>query len=325
MVDQKESVNLGELENIFLLKGVEFESIQGLLETCSVQCLKKGEVLIHAGQPNHFLYLLLSGRLRIHLELELNPIVVLEPGEIVGELSLIDGQLTSAHVAADEDCRLLVLDEKTMWSLVVSCHAFARNLLFVLAQRLRHGNSLILTAQQLQPVESYAVIDVLTGLHNRYGLDTMLAQEMRHSREGGSTLSSLLFDIDNFNSCNDFYGHRGGDRALYTIARTLREGMGKKGLIARYGGDQFLILMPDTDARTAKETGDRLRGEACEVKIYRANRRPLPPVTLSGGLAQMSEEDTPVSLIAATKWALHQAKSEGGDRLSVVDRPSKLN
>ena len=73
--------------------------------------------------------------------------------------------------------------------------------------------------------------------------------------------------------------------SLYTIARTLREGMGEKGSIARYGGDQFLILMPDTDARTAQETGDRLRGEACETKIYRADRRPLPPVTLSGGLA----------------------------------------
>ena len=321
MIDQRESLDPVELENMLLLRGVELESIQGILETCSVQNLEKGDVLIHAGQPNHFLYMLLSGRLRIHLELELNPIVLLEPGEIVGELSLIDGQLTSANVVADEDCRLLVLGEKTLWSLVVSCHAVARNLLFVLAQRLRHGNSLIWTAQQLQPVDSYAVIDVLTGLPNCHGLDSMLAQEMRHSKQRGLALSSVLFDIDDFNNYNDFYGHRGGDRALYTVARTLREGMGEKGLISRYGGDQFLILMPDTDARTAEETSDRLRVEACEAKVYRADQRPLPPITLSGGLAQMSEEDTPVSLIAATKWALHQAKREGGDRLSLVDRP----
>ncbi len=264
---------------------------------------------------------LLSGRLRIHLELELDPIVVLEQGEIVGELSLIDGQLTSAHVVADQECRLLVLGDKTLWSLVVSCHAVARNLLFVLAQRLRHGNSLILTAQQLKPLESYAVIDVLTGLHNRHGLDTLLAQEMRQSQRGGSALSSLLFDIDGFNSYNRSHGHRGGDRVLYTISRTLREGIGEKGLIARYDGDQFLILLPGTDARAAEETGDRLRGEACQAKIVQADQRPLPPVTLSGGLAEMSEEDTPVSLIAATKWALHQAKREGGDRLSRVHRP----
>ena len=241
--------------------------------------------------------------------------------ELVGELSLIDGQPTSAHVVAAQDCRLLVLSEKTLWSLVVSCHAVARNLLFVLAQRLRHGNSLILTAQQLKPVAGHAVIDVLTGLHNRHGLDTLLAQEMRQSKQGDSALSSLLFDIDNFNSYNDSHGHREGDRVFYTIAPTLRQGMGEKGLIARYDGDQFFILLPNTDACAAKETGDRLRGKACQAKIYRADQCPLPPVTLSGGLAEMSEEDTPMSLIAATNWALHQAKREGGDRLSLVDRP----
>ena len=321
MFDQRESLNPGELDNMLLLRGVELESIQGILETCSVKCIKKGDVLLRTRQRNHLLYMLLSGRLRIHLELELNPIVVLDPGEIVGELSLIDGQLTSAYVVADQDCRLLVLSERTLWSLVVSCHAVARNLLLVLAQRLRHGNSIILTAQQLKPVESHAVIDVLTGLHNRHGLDTILAQKMRQSKQGDSALSSLLFDIDNFNSYNDSHGHREGDRVLYTIARTLRKGMGEKGLIARYDGDQFLILLPNTDARAAKETGDRLRGEACQTKIYRADRRPLLSVTLSGGLAEMSEKDTPMSLIAATKWALHQAKREGGDRLSLVDRP----
>ena len=69
MINQRESLDPGELENMLLLRGVELESIQGILETCSVQCLEKGDVLIHAGQPNHFLYMLLSGRLRIHLEL----------------------------------------------------------------------------------------------------------------------------------------------------------------------------------------------------------------------------------------------------------------
>ncbi len=322
MADQKESLDLSGLEDMLLLKGVDLESIQGLLETCSVQSLKRADVLLHAGQRNQCLYILLSGRLRIHLELSLNPIVILEPGEIVGELSLIDRQLTSAYVVADEDCRLFVLDEKTMWSLVASCDPVARNLLFVLAQRLRHGNSVILTAQHFQPFESYADIDILTGLYNRHSLDQMLAQEMRRCKKGDSVLSSLLFDIDDFSSYNDAHGHRGGNRVLYTIARTLREGIGEDGLIARYGGDQFFILLP-ADASSAQETGNRLRGAASEAKIlYRLDRRTLPPVTLSGGLAQMRKEDTPVSLIAATTWALHQAKREGGDRLSKVDRPS---
>ncbi len=146
MVDQKESVDMGALEDVFLFKGVELESLQGVLEGCSVQKLKSGEVLIYAGKPNHSIYLLLSGHWRVQLDLSLQPIARLEPGELVGEISVVDGQPTTAYVAADEDCRVLVLDESTLWSLVGASPRIARNLLYILAQRLRRGDSLIRAA-----------------------------------------------------------------------------------------------------------------------------------------------------------------------------------
>ena len=84
-----------------LLKGVELESIQDLLEYCPIKELKEGDVLISAGVPNDHLYLLLSGSLRIHLKkLTLDPIAILEPGEMAGEMSLIDLQPPSAYVVA---------------------------------------------------------------------------------------------------------------------------------------------------------------------------------------------------------------------------------
>ena len=95
---------------MLLLRDVDFESIRGLLEDCPIQQVKRGEVLIHAEKPNQFLYFLVSGRLSIHLKLDLDAIAILEPGEVVGELSLIDRQLTSAYVVAEDDCSLLVLD-----------------------------------------------------------------------------------------------------------------------------------------------------------------------------------------------------------------------
>ncbi len=321
MADQKDSLDREKLESLLLLKGVDLESIRGLLEDCPVQQLKRGEVLIHAEKPNQFLYLLVSGRLRIHLKLELDSIAILEPGEVVGELSLIDRQLTSAYVVAAEDCRLLVIDDRTMWSLVASCHAVARNLLVVLAQRLRHGNSILLTAQHSQPVEDYAVFDVLTGLYNRQGLDALLPREMDRCSRKGSALSSLMLEIDDFSSYRDSHGNRGGDRVLYTIARTLRESMSDSEMIARYSGNQFLVLLPDAEVEAGWELGGQLHGAASKAKIYLSDRRPLPPVTISGGLAQLTAGDTPLSFIAAAKWALHQAKREGGNRLSKVDRP----
>lgn len=147
MPDLKHLLESHELQSTSLLRGVELGSIEDLLQDCPIQELEKDDVLISAGQPNRLLYLLLSGRLRIHLKkLTLPPIVILEPGEVAGELSVIDCQLTSAYVVAHEDCRLLVLDEETIWSLVESYPIVARNLLFVLSKRLRHGNVVIETS-----------------------------------------------------------------------------------------------------------------------------------------------------------------------------------
>ena len=144
MTDRSKPLNKKDLKNSLLFRGIDLEPVLGLLEDCPVRELKEGTVLIHAGKPNRFLYLVLSGRLRIHVEnLDLEPIAILEPGEIAGELSIIDSQVTSASAVAHEDCRLLELDEKTMWSLVEDSHAVARNLLFILSRRLRQGNALI--------------------------------------------------------------------------------------------------------------------------------------------------------------------------------------
>ena len=140
----KDLLDSHRLQSIYLLKGVELESIQALLEECPIHELEKDDVLIKAGKPNRSIYLLLSGRLSIHLRTDsLEPNVILGPGETVGEMSVIDRQLTSATVVAHEKSCVLVLDEKVLWSLVDVYPIVARNLLFILSQRLRHGNVLV--------------------------------------------------------------------------------------------------------------------------------------------------------------------------------------
>ncbi|MEE8462831.1 MAG: HD domain-containing phosphohydrolase [Acidobacteriota bacterium] len=144
MGDDQKTLRKWELETSILWKGVELDAILDLLQDCPIKEFTEGDVLIQAGQPNDFLYLILSGRLRIHLkDLTLAPIVILEPGEVVGEMSVFDRQPASAYVVAQEDSRLLVLDRATIWSLIEIYPIVARNLLFVLAQRLRSGNALV--------------------------------------------------------------------------------------------------------------------------------------------------------------------------------------
>ena len=143
MTDQKESFELDELEDVLLFKEVELGSIQGILENCPVQKFQKDEIVLSAGEPNHSIHLLLSGQLRVQLELSLQPIARLKPGELVGEISVVDGQPTTAYVVADEDSRVLVLDESTLWSLFEASPRIAHNLLYIVVQRLRRGDALI--------------------------------------------------------------------------------------------------------------------------------------------------------------------------------------
>ena len=323
MDDHESSLDKRELENLLLFRGVTIESIQGLLEGCSVREVKQGDVVLHAGQANRFLYLLLSGGLRVHLKLALDPIAILEPGEVVGEISLIDGQLTTAYVVAHADSRLLVIDEKVMWSLVDSSHAVARNLLFVLARRLRHGDTLIMSSQQLErDYERYAVVDALTGVYNLRWLENILGRHIERSRKGGWAFSLLLFDIDDFKRYNEAHGSLAGDRVLYTIARTLRERMRPGEMIVRYGGDEFIVLLPDTDISTGQQISERVRQALSEARVYSADKSPLATITVSVGVAQMSADDTPDTLIAAADAALSYARERGGNQVFAADRPS---
>jgi len=313
MPDKKSSLKKSELERSHLFEGVQFGSVIGLLEDCPIRELKQEDVLLNRGEGNHLLYLILSGRLRVHLELSVDPLTVLGPGEVVGELSLIDGQPTSAYVVADDDCRVLALNEKTLWSLVEASHIVARNLLFVLSRRLRHGDSIILTSQQLQrEYAHYAVIDALTGLYNRRWLDTMLGRQMERSKKGPLPLCLLLMDVDHFKQYNRTHGDQAGDRVLHTLASTLRESMRPGEMLARYGEGEFIALLPELEIATAHNLGERVRQAVAHMGIFSLDQHALPAVTISIGVAQMAEEDTPQTLIDAVYLALSEGRAAQG-------------
>lgn len=314
MTKQESLLNTRELEAVSLFRGVEIESIAYLLEDCPIKKFDSGQVLIRSGNPNRVMYALLSGRLRIHLDLLLDPIAVLEAGEIVGELSVIDGQSTSAHVVADEQCRVLVFDEKTTWSLMRASHGVAYNLILVLAQRLRGGNSVISTSRELQrESEQHAIVDALTGLYNRRWLDDSLPKEMGKPSQKGFSL--LMIDVNKFKSYNDTYGHLAGDHVLYTIARTLLRNVSSDDMVARYAGDEFTVLLPNTDAAGAQTAADRLRRAVSDARFGTADWEDLPDVSISVGWAAMNSDDTPPTLIERADSSLYQEKQ---DRLKLT-------
>ncbi|HHB12461.1 MAG TPA: GGDEF domain-containing protein [Chromatiales bacterium] len=156
-----------------------------------------------------------------------------------------------------------------------------------------------------------AVLDPLTGLYNRAALDALLEREVARAHRYGGALSMLVIDLDHFKQINDTRGHQAGDRLLRAFARLLRTLMRKSDMAFRYGGDEFVVLLPNTDLSGARVLAGRIASA-----MY--GEPPLPEIgriTASIGAATLQAAETPEALFKRADRALYRAKAQGRNRL----------
>lgn len=159
-----------------------------------------------------------------------------------------------------------------------------------------------------------AVTDGLTGLHNRRYLDNHLKVLIERAVARGRPLSVCITDIDRFKSVNDTYGHDAGDDVLREFARRLRATVRGADLACRYGGEEFVVIMPDTPADMAAAIAERLR-TSVEGQAFSLGEKVLG-ITASMGIASLNlQGDTPEALLKRADNALYQAKSNGRNQV----------
>ncbi len=160
-----------------------------------------------------------------------------------------------------------------------------------------------------------AVTDGLTGLHNRRYLDTHLQTLVERARGRGRELSLLITDIDKFKAINDTHGHDAGDDVLREFAQRLRQNVRGMDLACRYGGEEFVIVMPDTSAQLALEVAERVR-ESVEEMAFVSGEKQLK-VTTSVGVATLNRNssDDMKDLLKQADQALYEAKNSGRNRV----------
>jgi two-component system cell cycle response regulator len=161
-----------------------------------------------------------------------------------------------------------------------------------------------------------AVTDQLTGLHNRRYMRVQLESFLNRSLMGGDPVSILLCDIDHFKRVNDIHGHAAGDDVLREFGRRLRENIRPADLACRYGGEEFVVIMPDTSQALAQAAGERLR-QIISDQGFRINRGDELRVTMSGGVSTVAPEDTIDALLKRADDALYRAKSSGRNRIEL--------
>ena len=160
-----------------------------------------------------------------------------------------------------------------------------------------------------------SMTDALTGLLNRRAIDALLVQECARRQRTGQPLSVLIFDIDHFKRINDQYGHEQGDRVLTTLASTLQQVMRRTDHLARWGGEEFILLAVDADLDQAALIAEKIR-ETVQAIAFAEQIR----VTLSIGVAEYEPQETIEQVCARADTALYRAKRAGRNRVVIDPR-----
>lgn len=315
------AVTDAEIRNSQLFRDVQLDRIRPLLDLCHRQSLQAGDVLLRPEYSNNCMYLLLKGRVTVHLQnLDSEPLVSLTVGECVGEMSVFDGRNPSAYVKASEPADVLVLESDVLWQLIDASHSVARNLLHLLSNRLRSGNAAVTDSQSRQrETEQVANSDALTGLNNRRWLEEMMLRFKGKALNELQPVSVLMLDVDHFKHFNDTFGHMSGDLVLQMVAQCMRKRLRPSDMVARYGGEEFIILLPHTPVAEAKVVAERLRlgVQQCQVSVEQGQE--LPSVTVSIGVAPWRSGEALEQMVEAADKALYRAKANGRNRVELRD------
>ena len=164
-------------------------------------------------------------------------------------------------------------------------------------------------ARLYEETKSLSLQDPLTGLANRRFMEIVMDRSFTRAKRYGHLLSVIMLDIDYFKKYNDTYGHSAGDQLLVDIAKIISGEMREVDVIVRYGGEEFLVMLPETEAEKAREAAERIR-KAVESKVG---------VTVSLGVASYNKEmQTKEDLINRADMALYLAKQNGRNRVEMI-------
>jgi diguanylate cyclase (GGDEF)-like protein len=160
--------------------------------------------------------------------------------------------------------------------------------------------------------EQLSVTDSLTGLLNRRYIEERMAEEVKRSNRHGFPMSFMMLDVDDFKAYNDQFGHPAGDEALKLVAHVIRETLRSADVAARFGGEEFSILLPQTTGEEAATIAERIRHNVEQTNF------PHRRVTLSIGVASCSAElCSSMNIVSAADKALYEAKRAGRNQVKI--------
>ena len=192
--------------------------------------------------------------------------------------------------------------------------SFYINIILTFVVSIALGILIYIIISDIEKFKKLAETDRLTGLYNKGKFNEVLSKEIERAKRYKRYLSLIIFDIDHFKRINDTYGHKVGDEVLKTLSKIIKENIRKTDFAARWGGEEFVILAPETDIEGASKLAEKLR-KAVESYTFPTVKN----ITISLGVAQYNFEEKPEDFVVRADMALYKAKEGGRNRVEVAN------
>jgi diguanylate cyclase len=237
-----------------------------------------------------------------------------DAGDYGRTLSRASGELGDAH--SPDEIRNFV-------DTLVSATRTMEARTHILEDELRRSSEQVnILKSQLEDVRKESLTDSLTGVANRKAFDTELLAATSETQDDGETAALVMLDIDHFKTFNDTWGHQTGDQVLRLVAQCMSENVKGRDTVARFGGEEFAIILRRTTLKHATKLANQIRAYVQSRKLVkRSSGDILGTITVSAGVALLSEADTPAMLIQRADACLYRAKNGGRNRVVSEDEP----
>jgi diguanylate cyclase (GGDEF)-like protein len=319
-----EAIASAFLESVGVFSLLSRSEVERVIAHLASVELAEGQTLFLEGEPGNELYILAEGSVAISISLPggaQQQIAQFAPGDFFGEMSIFDNAPRSATCRALIPSVVFSLSKDAFSDIIAQHPRIALKLMYrmlnVTTQRLRDTSQLVSEMVLWgENARKRAITDELTGVYNRRFLEDFLGGYVSEAREKSTALSLVMVDLDHFREINELYGHQKGDEAIRSAAAVFRSLLLEKGVIARYGGDEFVFILPAMEAAEATRLMTRVCREVESLEILKDQKGPITRVTSSMGVASFPEHAADLdALRALADAALYRAKEDGRNRV----------
>ena len=316
--------NIEFLKNVELFSLLTEEEIGRIIKSLHAVEKEEDEILFKEGDEGNELYIVISGQVASYVVLPKGTkreIAVFKHGDFFGEMSIFENTPRSATCYTKEKCLLFSLKERDLYELILYEPELANKIMYkmlnITTERLLDRSEFLSDMVQWgEEARRRAITDELTGIYNRRFLDDSLADYFEKAKNSGKSLSLIMLDIDNFKVISETFKQDEINQMILELVSVFKKYFRENDIIARYGGDEFSMILPDTNLKSAYNVAEKIRVAVSELKFPNMPQKDAPHMTISQGIASFPEntDDLEILRISADK-ALYRAKDEGRNKV----------